>query len=176
MKKATQKSLAVLLAATLLLTLFTVPAFAQSEQAAPTGEPAYIGQALYDVVQWTWGFIQNAVGKVVYDRFSQTEQTREYHGAKVVEVPFDNFGGLTLGKYIFVGRGLIGSESLLEHEYGHTIQSLFLGPLYLLVIGLPSLTWAQLFADYRRENGIDYSDFYTESWADKLGKQFTMNN
>lgn len=30
------------------------------------------------------------------------------------------------------------SNQLLVHEYGHTIQSLMLGPLYLAIIGIPS--------------------------------------
>jgi len=29
-------------------------------------------------------------------------------------------------------------QRTLVHEYGHTIQSIILGPLYLLIIGIPS--------------------------------------
>jgi hypothetical protein len=44
-----------------------------------------------------------------------------------------------------------------------------LGPLYLLVIGLPSLLWAWLGDNYREKHGVSYYDFYTEKWANKLG-------
>lgn len=42
-----------------------------------------------------------------------------------------------------------------------------LGPLYLLIIGLPSFLWASL----KRAGlfrGRDYYSFYTEKWADRL--------
>ena len=54
------------------------------------------------------------------------------------------------------------------HEYGHSIQSKILGPLYLLVIGLPSIIWAGLFEKYRNKHKISYYSFFTEKWANKL--------
>lgn len=65
--------------------------------------------------------------------------------------------------------------TLQSHEYGHTIQSLLLGPLYLIVIGLPSLVWSRWkrFIRLRREKGIPYFWFYTERWADWLGERIT---
>ena len=66
------------------------------------------------------------------------------------------------------------TRELLVHEYGHTIQSLVLGPLYLLVIGLPSLLWATL-PKYqkKRMKGLPYSAFWTESSANRLGEKVT---
>lgn len=83
-------------------------------------------------------------------------------------------GGLSLGKYIFVPfkneePASYVVQQYIKHEYGHTIQSKYLGWLYLLVIGLPSITWAGCFDKYRKKHGIKYEAFYTESWADKLG-------
>lgn len=47
---------------------------------------------------------------------------------------------MSLGLFIFMfGGRYIGDEETLKHEYGHSIQSKILGPLYLIVIGLPSL-------------------------------------
>ena len=43
-----------------------------------------------------------------------------------------------------------------------------LGPLYLIVIGLPSLIWAALHSSVRRLRTVDYFSFYTERWADRL--------
>ena len=63
-------------------------------------------------------------------------------------------------------------EKTIRHEgIGHPRQSRMLGPLYLLVIGLPSLLHAAF-------NGVlnccdrhpeGYYHFYTEKWADRLG-------
>ena len=75
------------------------------------------------------------------------------------------WSGLSLGDYIFVNAR--ASDLMLRHEAGHRRQSVMLGPLYLLIIGLPSFLWASL-----KRAGLfkdrDYYSFYTERWADKL--------
>ena len=76
-------------------------------------------------------------------------------------------GGITLGEYIIVGTK---QELTVRHEFGHVLQSRYLGPLYLLVIGLPSLIWAGLYGSVIEETHNGYYMFYTEKWADKLGK------
>lgn len=79
----------------------------------------------------------------------------------------NELGSVSLGMFIFVTN--IKHEETIMHEYGHTRQSMLLGPLYLLVIGLPSFIWAGCFDNYRSKHNKSYYDFYTESWADKLG-------
>ena len=80
-------------------------------------------------------------------------------------------GAITLGNYVFVG---LNSEYRLtvKHELGHTIQSKILGPLYLIVIGIPSITYRslrRLFPSLRRKN---YYNFYTERWANSLSEKY----
>ena len=53
-----------------------------------------------------------------------------------------------------------------EHEWGHTRWSLYLGPLYLLIIGLPSIIWAMIHTPYSKRS---YYWFYTERLADRSG-------
>ena len=76
-------------------------------------------------------------------------------------------GGVSLGKYIFVDNP--ANLNMVKHEYGHRLQSKKLGPIYLLVIGLPSFGWAWFGNGYRKKTGRSYYWFYTEAWADKLG-------
>ena len=122
---------------------------------------------LYSVCQWTWGFLQSLLGLVVFLVCARDSHYR-CRGAVVTE--WKNDSGLSLGMFIFVPKG--SSERLLKHEYGHTIQSLMLGPLFLLIIGIPSFLWASLpvCRKRRREKKISYYSFYPERWADKLGK------
>ena len=80
-------------------------------------------------------------------------------------------GAITLGNYIFVG---LNSEyrKTVKHELGHTIQSKILGPLYLIVIGIPSITYCglrRIFPSLRKKN---YYDFYTESTANYLSEKY----
>lgn len=85
--------------------------------------------------------------------------------------------GVSLGAYIIFGdmNGRYAPlENSIKHEQGHQRQSLYLGWLYLLVIGLPSVCvnlWDRLFhKKWLRQKRIDwYYSRYPEHWADKLG-------
>lgn len=124
---------------------------------------------LFYLVQSTWGLLQNAAGLIVFILFLLTCHKKErywYNGAFICHLP-NPFGSISLGCFIFVANI---SDNLIMHEYGHTIQSLILGPLYILVIGIPSFIWASCFRKYRLKKKISYYSMYTEKWANKLGK------
>ena len=88
--------------------------------------------------------------------------SEEYH---VCIFDWKLLSGISLSPYyIMVNKN--ASPNTIKHEKGHAIQSLYLGPLYLIVIGLPSIVWAGLI--YKHTNK-SYYWFYTEAWADKLG-------
>ena len=83
-------------------------------------------------------------------------------------------GGISLGRFIILPwKYRYNSSSCvrdtISHEYGHTRQSLYLGWLYLIVIGLPSLLWAWAHSTFKRLREVDYYSFYTERWADDIG-------
>ena len=51
--------------------------------------------------------------------------------------------GVSLGEYIIIGDIYYQSGQdpcVNNHEWGHTRQSLILGPLYLIIVGIPSAT------------------------------------
>ena len=83
--------------------------------------------------------------------------------------------GISLGDYIITNPYEYKvTEMLIKHEYGHQRQSLYLGPLYLLIIGIPSLLgniWDTNF--HKKWPPIkSYRWYYNqpwEKWADKLG-------
>ena len=120
----------------------------------------------------TWGFLQTLIGFFVFLRYIKRPRYW-YKGCVVVYVRGKNtyWGGISLGAFIFIDENITKeraeSSKFLNHEHGHALQSAFLGPLYLLIVGLPSLLWPQVF--YLRSNRMDYSSFYTERWADKWG-------
>jgi hypothetical protein len=66
---------------------------------------------------------------------------------------------------------MIGSkyELTVRHEYGHQVQSKIFGPIYLLVIGLPSIIWAGMYGVIIKPTHNGYYKFFTEKWADRLG-------
>ena len=119
------------------------------------------------LIYWTWCLPQTLLGFIVKAL------------CKAKPTQFKNFkfytwsscGGISLGKYIIIYpyKKAEQLERVLKHESGHQVQSFILGPLYLLVIGLPSIIWNVCFRKYRAKYQIDYYSFYTEKWANKLG-------
>ena len=90
---------------------------------------------------------------------------------QAIVIPCIMRGAITLGDYVFVGLNSEYKETV-KHELGHTIQSKILGPLYLIIIGIPSITYCglrRLFPSLRKKN---YYDFYTEKWANNLSEKY----
>jgi hypothetical protein len=81
--------------------------------------------------------------------------------------------GVSLGRYVFLDEGYGGETR--RHERGHSRQSLYLGPLYLLVIGITSAVfnnlWDRLFhKKWTAARRIAwYYRRFPEAWADRLG-------
>ena len=117
--------------------------------------------------QMTWGLPQTLLGALLFACCAGRAHTLRC-GAAVTR--WQREAGLSLGLFVFLPTGERG-DSLLSHELGHTAQSFLLGPLYLPLVGLPSLIWAALPEKQRKMN---YFDFYTEKWANRLGKTFKI--
>jgi hypothetical protein len=124
---------------------------------------------LFTLVQLTWGLPQTLLGFIMYLYWLPRTKTHYvYHGAIVTE--WTAGGGISLGLFVFVSDK--ARPGVTVHEYGHCIQSLLLGPLYLIVVGVPSYLWANLPAlrKLRREAGRSYYSVYPENWANTLGE------
>lgn len=134
---------------------------------------------MYYILQWTWGIIQNVVGFCVFLVNIRCRHFR--YNSAVVTVWRSRRGSMGLGMFIFISESAMTDERreiTLMHEYGHTVQSIILGPLFLLFIGAPSLIWAGLpvFLRYREKNSMSYYWLYTERWANFLGKRAAAKN
>lgn len=123
---------------------------------------------LFTIVQCTWGFPQTLAGLFVFlSNLRRPHQLR--HGT--VTTHWRASRGLSLGLFVFLPEG--ADDKLFVHEFGHCIQSLALGPLYLPVVGVASACWSMLpvMARRRIRKGIPYYAFITERTADKLGER-----
>ena len=88
--------------------------------------------------------------------------------------------GVSFGPIIFLNSYIYHTDpSGLAHEYGHSIQSVYLGWLYLIIVGLPSIIMATLCSilePYSRTSSHisrfigNYYNRYPENWANQLGK------
>ena len=126
----------------------------------------------YTAAQWTWGLPQTLLGAILYAVYHKAEHF-DYRGARATAWNKDE--GISLGKFIFVPRGSKESEKhcMLEHEYGHSLQSLILGPLYLLTVGAPSILWHRLpyFKSKRKRSGQSYYSAPFEKTANILASK-----
>lgn len=139
---------------------------------------------LYFIIQCVWGLPQTLAGFILF-LVNITKKHYFYHGSIVTEWPSSS--SVSLGLFVFVTSRPIyakrmekrlgsreASRALLVHEYGHTVQSLALGPLYLPLIGIPSLVWATSPKQRaKRDRGLPYSAFWTERSANRLGEKVT---
>ena len=117
----------------------------------------YVWQFPQMLAAWIWYLIRKK--SILYNSIGKFYTV--YIGA--------NRGGVTLGDRIFISRCYHGEylNMIIAHESGHVKQSLYLGPLYLIVIGIPSILWAWSHKWIAPRKS--YYWFYTESIANKLG-------
>ena len=114
-----------------------------------------------DILLWIWQLPQNLVGLIMMLFLRPVELVRDTGYAKVYR-----------SRRMSGGISQADDDKTIKHEgIGHPRQSRMLGPLYLPVIGLPSLVHAWL-------NGVigccdrhpeSYYHFWTEKWANRLG-------
>lgn len=80
--------------------------------------------------------------------------------------------GVSLGDFIFMDSDRMVYLEDIEHEHGHQFQSKVLGPLYLIIIGIPSAMGNIINRiDYKihKKSGGWYYKQPWEAWADKAG-------
>ena len=123
-------------------------------------------------MNWVWQLPQNLLG-VIWKNIKKgsiitpiSNNDIESVGAKAYLIKAR--GTVTLGKYVFISHTYRDQDTIIKHECGHVKQSKMLGPLYLIVIGVPSIlhAWLNDYIGCDKESG--YSHFYTEKCADKL--------
>lgn len=123
------------------------------------------------VRDWIWQLPQNLLG-LLYKVFTKSEVSYQIPiNLGSCYTFYDNKykGSVSLGNYIFLSNYAQSDSFTRNHEVGHHKQSLLLGPLYLLIIGIPSIIWAILYNMFPCINSkYNYYDFYTEKWANNL--------
>ena len=125
-----------------------------------------------EVLLYIWQLPQNLLGLALLAYYQHEKAYHRLNG-RTFYYTTEMISGISLGNYIIMNRE--DREDGMRHEYGHTIQSRWLGWFYLLIIGLPSGTW-NIIDRLIIEKLIGYEASYTlyykmpwEAWADKLG-------
>ena len=126
---------------------------------------------LKEILLYIWQLPQNLLGLIMLLFMKPYVSKEKYKGITYV-VSKKMSGGISLGNYVILSNSYKDkerSQKVWDHEWGHTRDSRMFGPLYLLVIGLPSIIWAWLYGSVIAYTKNGYYKFYTEKRADRLG-------
>ena len=125
-----------------------------------------------EILLYIWQLPQNLVALILLLIYQREKVYHKLNGRTfyfTTEMP----SGISLGNYIIMNRQ--DKEDGMKHEYGHSIDSRRWGPLYLLVIGLPSLLgniYDRIFhAKWKYSDSCEW--YYNQPWeksADKNGR------
>jgi hypothetical protein len=126
------------------------------------------GKTVIKILLLVWQFPQS-IGAVVL-RFYLSRKGCKLHRYLYRDRIIYHWNGsprfaVSLGEYIFTYHL---EDWTMAHEYGHSRQSRYLGPLYLLTVGVVSAFW-NLLARGSRYVGRTYYQRWPEDWADALG-------
>ena len=124
-----------------------------------------------EILLYIWQLPQNIAGLIMLLIY-QREKTYHKLNGRTFYYTTEMISGISLGNYIIIKKEDWGVR--MCHEYGHSVDSRKFGPLYLIVIGLPSLL-GNIYNKIFHKNW-KYSDscewYYNQPWeksADKNG-------
>ena len=134
-------------------------------------------------VCWVWQFQQMFLGLLLVKLTKAAEKSLETPGGgKIKWWEFERNGrftkfvsGVSLAVFILLPDNNNGDDTV-RHEHGHSVQSSYLGWLYLPVVGVYSAVFCNLWQRFTQKdrNRFDrhywyYITRWTERWADRLG-------
>ena len=118
-----------------------------------------------EILLWIWQLPQNLLGLLLLFIYRQDKEYHRRDGRIFYYTP-EMPSGISLGNYIILRRADFGDS--MNHEFGHSRQSRFLGPLYLIIIGLFSLG-GNIYDRIFHKGSKWYYNLPWEKWADRLG-------
>ena len=134
-----------------------------------------MSKTMFWVLSWTWGFIMTFIGSLVFValRITGHKAKRNQYGY-YFEIG-ENWGGAEIGPFAIVNKN--PSQSILNHEFGHSLQNCYLGP-YMPFISLASAArywWREYLIRVKKKKYSDlpaYDDIWFEGTATYLGNHY----
>lgn len=146
---------------------------------------------LFWLVSCTWGIIMTTIGAVATGLLNLIQLIGKWfgkdfkikthkNGCSFITEVGDNWGGLELGAFALCGNYSTTSPQWFDHtrkhEFGHAIQHLYLGPLFIFVVAIPSASryWYQRIMQKKGKQFPEnwYDSIWFEGGATKTGEKF----
>lgn len=154
-----------------------------------------VKKVLFSILFWlislTWGIIMTSIGLLITGilnlvKFAgklagyELKIKTHVNGCSLITEIGGNWGGVELGAVALCGNYSKTSKNWFEHtrrhEFGHAIQHLYLGPLFIFVVAIPSASryWYQRIMQKRgkRFPADWYDSIWFEGGATKTGTKF----
>ena len=142
-----------------------------------------IKKVLFSIMFWvvslTWGIIMTSIGliatgslnlvKLIAKLFKKDLKIKTHiNGCSLITEVGGNWGGVELGAVALCGNYSESNKYWFEHtrrhEFGHAVQHLLFGPLFIFVVAIPSATryWYQRIMQGKGKHFA--SDWYDSIW------------
>ena len=134
-----------------------------------------MSETLFWILSWTWGFPMTFIGSLIFIllQLAGIKPSKNQYGW-VFEIG-EHWGGVEMGPFAIVNKN--PSQHILDHEFGHSLQNCYIGPL------MPFISIASAIRYWYREyltrvKGMkyselpDYDDIWFEGTATYLGKHY----
>lgn len=131
-----------------------------------------IDKKLYYTLSFTWGLPLTIIGCVVAIILLVTgHKPKRFSWGLYFEMG-PGFGNFDLGPIFLCSKD--AHENTKAHEFGHSIQNCYYGPLMIFIVALPSVIryWIRKGKKSRGENLPAYDSAWFEGQATELGKKY----
>lgn len=134
---------------------------------------------LFYILSFTWGIITSLPGALIIGVLACFKRVHVFHG-RLYGVIGKDWGGLELGCFFLVCEECSNSNYTRKHECGHGLQNIIWGPLFLLVIGIPSaIRYWYRELKYNRKHiaaPTTYDSIWFEGQATRWGEIYILSD
>ena len=135
-------------------------------------------KSIFYLLSFTWGAILTVIGLIVAGVLLvfKKKKPKRWGYCWYFEVG-EGWGGLELGPIFLTSKN--PSIHTRNHERGHAIQNCWFGPLFILLVWIPSATrywYRRIRSKMGLPNKTDYDDIWFEEQATRLGNELYYNN
>ena len=139
------------------------------------------------VFNWTWGIFMSLIGAIATGVCMITGkfEIKKCANSPLIAVVLKSdrsMGSATLGMFCISGKynyehGIVSEVApdfvVMDHEWGHTIQNAIVGP-FMAIVAICSVVWCGIThpAAKKKDNNVSYYSYWTEKWANYLGKHY----
>lgn len=116
-----------------------------------------ISKPLYYVLNCTWGILMTGIGAVIALALMVAGHKPKRHAGSIYFNVGKSWGGAELGLFFLTDE--TDTESVKDHEFGHSLQNCLWGPLMPFVVCLPSAAryWLREFNTRQKKENFTLS-------------------